>query len=297
MTTATKTIGFIGLGAMGYPMAGHLVTASHTVSVFNRTTAVAERFVAEFPAARLATSPADACAGADIGILIVGNDDSVRSVALGNDGAIEGLPDGSILIDHTTASATIASELAEATAVKNIGSLDAPVSGGEAGAQNGVLTVMCGGEQATFDIAEPVIAHYSKTRTLIGGVGAGQTTKMVNQIAIAGLLQGLAEAMTLGIEAGLDMDKVLATISDGAAGSWQMSNRGHTMVADKFDFGFAIEWMIKDLDIALTEAKRLGVATPVATIVADYYRELMDAGESRSDTSVLIRRIRNSPAS
>lgn len=279
---------------MGYPMAGHLVTAGHNVSVFNRTTAVAERFVAEFPNAQLASSPADACAGADIGILIVGNDDSVRSVALGDDGAIAGLPDGSILIDHTTASATIANELAEATATKNIGSLDAPVSGGEAGAQNGVLTVMCGGDQATFDIAEPVIAHYSKTRTLIGGVGAGQTTKMVNQVAIAGLLQGLAEAMTLGMAAGLDMDKVLATISDGAAGSWQMSNRGHTMVEDKFDFGFAIEWMIKDLDIALTEAGRLGVATPVATIVAEYYAELMDAGESRSDTSVLIRRIRNS---
>ncbi len=287
------TIGFIGLGAMGYPMAGHLVTAGHTVSVFNRTTAVAERFVEAFPAARLAVSPADACSGAEFGILIVGNDDSVRSVALGDDGAIAGLPNGSILIDHTTASATIAHELAEAAAGKQIGCLDAPVSGGEAGAQNGVLTIMCGGDQDTFNTSEPIITHYSKTRTLIGGTGAGQTTKMVNQIAIAGLLQGLAEALTLGIEAGLDMERVINTISDGAAGSWQMSNRGQTMVDDKFDFGFATEWMVKDLGIALAEAKRLGVDTPIATTVAGYYDELIEAGESRSDTSVLIRRIRN----
>ncbi len=287
------TIGFIGLGAMGYPMAGHLVTAGHTVSVFNRTTAVAERFVEAFPAARLAVSPADACSGAEFGILIVGNDDSVRSVALGDDGAIAGLPNGSILIDHTTASATIAHELAEAAAGKQIGCLDAPVSGGEAGAQNGVLTIMCGGDQDTFNTSEPIITHYSKTRTLIGGTGAGQTTKMVNQIAIAGLLQGLAEALTLGIEAGLDMERVINTISDGAAGSWQMSNRGQTMVDDQFDFGFATEWMVKDLGIALAEAKRLGVDTPIATTVAGYYDELIEAGESRSDTSVLIRRIRN----
>lgn len=285
------TIGFIGLGAMGYPMAGHLITAGHTVSVYNRTTAVAERFVTDFPAARLAVSPADACAGAEFGILIVGNDDSVRSVALGDDGAIAGLANGSVLIDHTTASATIAHELAEAAATKQIRSLDAPVSGGEAGAQNGVLTIMCGGEQETFDEVEPIIAHYSKTRTLIGGTGAGQTCKMVNQIAIAGLLQGLAEALSLGVEAGLDMERVLGTISDGAAGSWQMSNRGHTMVADEFDFGFAVEWMVKDLGIALTEAARLGVPTPIATIVAGYYDELMETGESRSDTSVLMRRI------
>ncbi len=290
------TIGFIGLGAMGYPMAGHLVAAGHTVSVFNRTTAVAERFVGEFPAARLAVSPADACAGADFGILIVGNDDSIRSVALGDDGVIAGLPDGSILIDHTTATAMIATELAEVAATKHIGCLDAPVSGGEAGAQNGVLTIMCGGDQSTFDEALPIITQYSKTRTLIGGTGAGQTTKMVNQLAIAGLLQGLSEALTLGIEAGLDMEKVLATISDGAAGSWQMSNRGQTMVDDQFDFGFAVEWMVKDLGIALAEAKRLGVDTPIAATVAGYFDELMDAGESRSDTSVLIRRLR-SPSS
>lgn len=287
------TIGFIGLGAMGYPMAGHLVTAGHSVSVYNRTTAVSTKFVAEFPAARQAVSPADACAGADFGILIVGNDDSVRSVTFGSDGAIAGLPNGSILIDHTTASTSIAEELAEAAAAKQIGSLDAPVSGGEAGAQNGVLTVMCGGDQATFDAGEPIMAEYAKTRTLIGGVGAGQTCKMVNQIAIAGTIQGLSEALTLGVEAGLDMGRVLETISDGAAGSWQMSNRGQTMVDDQFDFGFAIEWMVKDLGIALAEAQRLGIDVPIATAVAGFYDELMEAGESRSDSSVLMRRTRN----
>jgi len=286
------TIGFIGLGAMGYPMAGHLVSAGHSVKVFNRTRTVSERFVGEFPDAVVADSPAMACANAEYGILIVGNDDSVRSVALGESGALAGLPTGTVLIDHTTASATVAKELADAAAAKDIVSLDAPVSGGEAGAQNGVLTIMCGGPQDAFDRALPIITEYSKTRTLIGDTGAGQTCKMVNQIAIAGLLQGLSEALTLGIEAGLDMEKVLATISDGAAGSWQMSNRGHTMVDDSFDFGFAIEWMVKDLGIALAEAKRLGVETPIATTVAGYYDELMTAGESRSDTSVLIRRLR-----
>lgn len=286
-------IGFIGLGAMGYPMAGHLVSAGHHVSVYNRTTSVAEQFVEEFPSARLANSPADACDGADVGILIVGNDDSVRSVVLGDDGALAGLAEGTALIDHTTASATVAHELAAAAATKGIGSLDAPVSGGEAGAQNGVLTIMCGGDATTFDTALPLMESYSKTRTLIGPTGAGQTTKMVNQVAIAGLLQGLSEALNLGMLAGLDMEKVLGTISDGAAGSWQMSNRGQTMVDDRFDFGFAIEWMVKDLGIALAEAKRLGAPTPVASVVAEYYDELMGSGESRSDTSVLIRRLQN----
>ncbi len=285
-------IGFIGLGAMGYPMAGHLVSAGHQVSVYNRTTEVAERFVSEFPGSTLASTPAQACQGADVGILIVGNDDSVRSVALGPDGALAGLAEGSILIDHTTASATIAHELADAAATKGVGSLDAPVSGGEAGAQNGVLTIMCGGDDQTFATAAPLIEAYSKTRTLIGATGAGQTCKMVNQIAIAGLLQGLSEALNLGVLAGLDMEKVLGTISDGAAGSWQMSNRGQTMVDDQFDFGFAVEWMVKDLGIALAEAERLGAPTPIASMVAEYYDELMGSGESRSDTSVLIRRLR-----
>ena len=284
-------IGWVGLGAMGYPMAGHLVEGGHDVTVFNRTTEVAERFVAQYPDARLAHSPAGATTNADAGFLIVGNDDSVRSVALGPDGALAGLPDGSLLIDHTTASATVAHELANAAASKNIGVLDAPVSGGEAGAQNGVLTIMCGGTEDTFERADAWMQSYGKTRTLIGDTGAGQTTKMVNQLAIAGLLQGLAEAMNLGVAAGLDMDRVLQTITDGAAGSWQMSNRGKTMVEDQFDFGFASEWMVKDLRIALAEAERLGAPTPVASLVASYYDELIANGEARSDTSVLIRRL------
>ncbi len=287
-------IGFIGLGVMGYPMAGHLVAAGHDVAVFNRTTSVSERFVGEHPAASLAATPADAADGADVVFLIVGNDDSVRSVALGDDGALGAMAEGTILVDHTTASATVALELGEAAAAKKVAVIDGPVSGGEAGAQNGALTIMCGGDQASFDVVEPIMASYSGTRTLIGPLGSGQRTKMVNQIAIAGLLQGLSEALTLGIEAGLDMDKVLATISNGAAGSWQMSNRGHTMVEDRFDFGFAIEWMVKDLGIALAEARQLGVPTPVADTVAGYYDELMASGEARSDTSVLIRRLRTS---
>lgn len=284
-------IGWVGLGAMGYPMAGHLVEGGHDVTVFNRTTEVAERFVAQHPDARLAHSPAEATTNADAGFLIVGNDDSVRSVALGPDGALAGLPDGSLLIDHTTASATVAHELANAAASKNIGVLDAPVSGGEAGAQNGVLTIMCGGTEDTFERADAWMQSYGKTRTLIGDTGAGQTTKMVNQLAIAGLLQGLAEAVNLGVAAGLDMDRVLQTITDGAAGSWQMSNRAKTMVEDQFDFGFASEWMVKDLRIALAEAERLGAPTPVASLVASYYDELIANGEARSDTSVLIRRL------
>lgn len=274
-------------------MAGHLVADGHTVTVFNRTTEVAERFVAEHPNASMALSPADATRHADAAILIVGNDDSVRSVALGPTGALAGLGENTIIIDHTTASASIARELAEVANANNVGALDAPVSGGEAGAQNGALTIMCGGTPATFERADQLMSSYAKTRTLIGETGAGQTTKMVNQIAIAGLLQGLSEALNLGMAAGLDMDRVLATITDGAAGSWQMSNRGHTMVANEFDFGFASEWMVKDLAIALSEAQRLGAPTPVASLVASYYDELVANGEARSDTSVLIRKLRH----
>lgn len=274
-------------------MAGLLVDAGHEVSVYNRTTEVAEKFIVEFPKASLAATPKEACEGADFGILIVGNDDSVRSVALGDDGALAGLPSGSILIDHTTVSATVADELAVAGKRVGVSCLDAPVSGGEAGAQNGVLTVMCGGDTDTFAAAEPIIKTYSQTLTLIGPTGSGQRTKMINQIAIAGMLQGLSEAISFGLESGLDMEKVLATISDGAAGSWQMSNRGTTMVEGKFDFGFALEWMIKDLGIALEEADRLGVATPITKQVADYYEELASQGDERSDTSALIKLLRN----
>ena len=286
------TLGFIGLGVMGYPMAGHLVSAGHDVTVYNRTGSVSERFVAEHPAATRAETPAAAAAGADVVFLIVGNDDSVRSVALGDDGALAAMPDGSVLVDHTTASADVAIELGKAAAARNISVIDGPVSGGESGAQNGVLTIMCGGEPDAFAQVEPIMASYSGTRTLIGPLGSGQKTKMVNQIAIAGLLQGLSEALNFGSLAGLDMEKVLATISAGAAGSWQMSNRGQTMVDDKFDFGFAIEWMIKDLGIALSEAQRIGAPTPITDQIAGFYDELHAAGESRSDTSVLIRRLR-----
>ena len=214
-------------------------------------------------------------------------------MALGDDGALAGLGEGTILIDHTTASARVAHELANAAAANGIGALDAPVSGGEAGAQNGVLTVMCGGTADTFERSDQFMKSYAKTRTLIGDTGAGQTTKMVNQIAIAGALQGLSEALNLGMAAGLDMERVLATITDGAAGSWQMANRGTTMVADQFDFGFASEWMVKDLGIALAEAERLGAPTPVTSLVASYYDEIVANGEARSDTSVLIRRLRS----
>ncbi len=286
------TLGFIGLGVMGYPMAGHLVSAGHDVTVYNRTASVSERFVAEHPAAKRAATPAEAAAGADVVFLIVGNDDSVRSVALGDDGALAAMPEGSVLVDHTTASATVAIELGEAAQARNISVIDGPVSGGESGAQNGVLTIMCGGTDDAFATAEPIMAAYSGTRTLIGPLGSGQKTKMINQIAIAGLLQGLSEALNFGSLAGLDMEKVLATISAGAAGSWQMANRGQTMVDDSFDFGFAVEWMIKDLGIALTEAERLGAPTPITSQVAAFYDELHAAGEARSDTSVLIRRLR-----
>lgn len=289
-----SSIGFIGLGAMGYPMAAHLVNDGHEVRVFNRTQQVSKRFCSENPSAQLAQTPREACEDADFGVLIVGNDDSVRQVAWGDDGALAGLREGSILIDHTTVSATIADELAAAGDQKAIGTLDAPVSGGEAGAQNGVLTIMCGGQQAVFDLAEPVMASYSKTRNLIGPTGSGQRTKMINQIAIAGLLQGLSEALNLGVASGLDMDKVLSTICDGAAGSWQMSNRGSTMVEGSFDFGFALEWMIKDLAIALAEAERLGAQTPITSQVFDFYTELAEAGDQRCDTSALIKRLHRS---
>ena len=285
------TVGFIGLGAMGYPMAAHPLNAGHNVRVYNRTTEVTERFCTEHPSAVATSSPREACSGADAGVLIVGNDASVRAVALGDDGALAGLAPGTILIDHTTASATIAEELADAGSAIGVSSLDAPVSGGEGGAINGVLTIMCGGDQATFDAAAPILDAYSKTKNLIGPTGSGQRTKMVNQLAIAGLVQGLSEALALGMKAGLDMEKVLATITDGAAGSWQMSNRGQTMVDSTFDFGFAVEWMIKDLGIALDEAERLGVPTPIASQVTDFYKELADSGDARSDTSALIKRL------
>lgn len=270
-------------------MAGHLVTAGHTVAVHNRTTDVAERFRTDFPTVRVAMTPAEAAAGADIVFTIVGDDASVRSVILGDDGALAAMPRGSVLVDHTTATAEIALEIGTAATQYGVDVIDAPVSGGESGAQNGTLTVMCGGDVAAFDKVAPVMDAYSRTRRLIGTLGSGQRTKMVNQIAIAGVLQGLAEAINFGKAADLDMEEVLDTISAGAAGSWQMTNRGSTMVAGVFDFGFAIEWMVKDLRIALGEAERLAISLPIATCVAGYYEELMERGDRRSDTSALIK--------
>lgn len=280
-------IGFIGLGVMGFPMAGHLQAAGNDVVVFNRTTAKAEQWV-ERTGGALARTPGEAATGADVVITIVGNDDDVRAVVLGPNGALASMASGSTLIDHTTASATLAAELGSACAALDIGFIDAPVSGGQAGAENGKLTVMCGGDCATFDRVAPLLDAYAINATLIGPTGSGQLTKMVNQIAIAGAVQGLAEGLHLATLAGLDTDKVLATISKGAAGSWQMENRGRTMVAGEFDFGFAVDWMRKDLGIALDEAAERGASLPVAALVDQFYGRVQARGGNRWDTSSLI---------
>ena len=287
---------FVGLGVMGYPMAGHLHRAGHRVAVYNRTTAKAARWTAEHRGSAADTtpfeSPARAAAGARVVFVCVGNDDDVRSVVLGPDGALAAMSPGSVLVDHTTASAELARELDHFCRQVEVGFVDAPISGGQAGAEQGTLTIMCGGDHAPFDIVEPVMAAYSSTRTLIGPTGSGQLTKMVNQIAIAGLLQGLSEAIDFGLRADLDMERVLATISKGAAGSWQMANRGSTMVEGRFDFGFAIEWMRKDLGICLAEGERLGAELAVTRLVDRYYAELVATDGARWDTSALIRRLR-----
>ena len=285
------TTAFIGLGTMGYPMAGHLTRAGHEVVVYNRTTARAEAWVGEH-GHRLATTPRDAAADAAIVFTCVGNDDDLRDVTLGPDGALAAMTSGAVLVDHTTASAEVAREIADAAAEIGVGFIDAPISGGQAGAENGQLTVMCGGDPDPYERAEPVIAAYSRRCRLIGPTGSGQLTKMVNQITIAGLLQSLAEALDFGQRAGLDMEAVVDVISQGAAGSWQMENRSATMLADEFDFGFAIEWMRKDLGICLAEARRNGAALVVAELVDGYYADLVDAGGARWDTSSLIRRLR-----
>jgi 3-hydroxyisobutyrate dehydrogenase len=281
------TCAFIGLGVMGYPMAGHLVAAGHEVTVFNRTTARAEAWTSEY-GGRLAASPAEAVAGAEIAFMCVGNDDDVRAVATGSGGALEGLESGSVLVDHTTVSAVLARELFEAASAKEVGFVDAPISGGQAGAENGVLTVMCGGVQETFDRVAPVIDAYARAVTLLGPPGSGQLTKMVNQICIAGLVQGLAEGIDFARRAGLDVDQVVETISQGAAGSWQMENRGSTMGRREFDFGFALDWMRKDLAICLDEAARIGATLPVTAIVDQFYARLQRQGHGRWDTSSLI---------
>jgi 3-hydroxyisobutyrate dehydrogenase len=284
-------VAFIGLGVMGYPMAGHLAAKGHAVTVYNRSPARAEKWVAQHGNASAAT-PAAAAEGAEIVFSCVGNDDDLRSVTLRADGALAGLASGAVLVDHTTASAAVAREIAAAASEKGAGFVDAPVSGGQAGAENGVLTVMCGGEAEPFARAEPVIAAYARACRLMGQVGAGQLTKMVNQICIAGLLQGLSEGLAFAQKAGLDGRAVLDVISKGAAGSWQMENRGTTMLDDKFDFGFAVDWMRKDLGICLAEANANGAALPATALIDQFYKDVQGMGGSRWDTSSLIKRLR-----
>ena len=285
--SATKTA-FIGLGVMGYPMAGHLIKAGHDVTVYNRTTSKAEAWVKEHGGA-LQTTPAAAAEGADVVCACVGNDDDLRGVAYGDDGILAGMKAGAVFVDHTTASADVAREVDAAAREKGLGFLDAPVSGGEAGAQNGALTVMVGGDQANFDKAEPVMQAYARAVTLLGPAGAGQLTKMVNQICIAGLVQALAEGVNFAMRAGLDANLVIDVISKGAAQSWQMENRAETMIDDKFEFGFAVDWMRKDLGICLDESRRNGARLPVAALVDQFYAAVQERGGNRWDTSSLLR--------
>lgn len=289
--TETANVAFIGLGVMGAPMAGHLAAAGHRVAVWNRTAAKAEAW-AEANKGRVAGSPADAAAGADFVFTCVGNDDDVRAVVRGEQGALAGMAAGAVLVDHTTASAGLARELAAAAATRECGFLDAPVSGGQAGAENGQLTIMVGGDEAVLARAQPVMAVYARAATLMGGVGNGQLTKMVNQICIAGLIQSLAEGLDFGQRAGLDVERVLDVISKGAAQSWQMDNRGKTMIQGAFDFGFAVDWMRKDLAICVEEAGRNGAPLDVARLVDGFYGDIQAQGGGRWDTSSLIARLR-----
>ena len=281
-------LAFLGLGVMGYPMAGHLARAGHDVTVYNRSPAKAQQWVAAYGGTSAAT-PAAAARGAQLVMMCVGNDDDVRAVAAGADGALSGMAAGAILVDHTTASAEVAREMQAAAQKAGLHFLDAPVSGGQAGAENGKLTIMVGGDAAAFARAEPVLASYARAVTLMGPAGAGQLTKMVNQICIAGLVEGLSEGIHFAMRAGLDAERVIDVISKGAAQSWQMENRGKTMIAGKFDFGFAVDWMRKDLSICLAEARRNGAVLPVTAVVDQFYGELQARGGGRADTSSLIR--------
>lgn len=285
-------LAFIGLGVMGYPMAGHLSRAGHTVTVFNRTRATRDRWLREHVGIG-AETPGEAAQDAEFVFCCVGDDNDVRAVTLGDSGALAQMRAGAVLVDHTTTSADLALELGAHTTTAGIGFLDAPVSGGQAGAEGGTLTVMCGGSEATFAHARPLIDAYARTCILMGDTGSGQATKMVNQICIAGLLQGLAEGMNFGLAAGLDMDKVLAVISKGAAQSWQMDNRAASMLAGEFDFGFAVDWMRKDLGIALDAARANGAALPVTALVDQFYAQLQSRGDRRIDTSSLIKLLRD----
>lgn len=293
--TPAHSVAFLGLGVMGYPMAAHLALAGHRVTVYNRTASKSEAFCAELaPTGRVnsAETPAAAAQGADLVFCCVGNDDDLRSVVLGEQGALAGMKPGAIFVDHTTASANVARELYAAARARGLSFVDAPVSGGQAGAQNGLLTVMCGGDAAAFEVVKPVAMAYARAVTLMGPVGAGQLTKMVNQICIAGLVQGLSEAIAFGQRAGLDMHQVLDVIGKGAAQSWQLDNRGPTMVEGKFDFGFAVDWMRKDLGLVLDEAKRNGARLPVTALVDQFYADVQDMGGGRWDTSSLIKRLK-----
>ena len=285
--TDVKRVAFLGLGVMGFPMAGHLASNGHDVVVYNRTMAKANNWAKSYEGSSAAT-PRDAVADREIVFTCVGNDDDVRSVVYGDDGAFAGMGEGTVFVDHTTASANLAIELYDTAREKGVGFLDAPVSGGQAGAENGVLTVMCGGEEDTFNRVRPVINSYSRAVTLMGIAGAGQLTKMVNQICIAGLLQGLSEGMNFALKAGLDPETVVDVISKGAAGSWQMENRALTMAEDKFDFGFAVNWMRKDLNIILEEAQRNKARLPATSLIDQFYAQVQERGGGRWDTSSLI---------
>ncbi|KFZ38660.1 oxidoreductase [Shewanella mangrovi] len=282
-------VAFLGLGVMGYPMAGHLLKQGHEVTVYNRTTAKAEAWAAQF-GGKFCATPADAAKGQDVVFCCVGNDDDLRQVVIGEQGAVHGMAAGAIFVDHTTASADVARELATSLAEKQIAFLDAPVSGGQAGAENGALTVMVGGDAEVFAKVKPIIDVYAKSAVLMGDSGAGQLTKMVNQICIAGIVQGLSEALSFAQNAGLDGEKVVQVISKGAAQSWQMENRYQTMLKDEYDFGFAVDWMRKDLGIALAEARRNGSTLPLTALVDQFYAEVQAMGGSRWDTSSLMAR-------
>lgn len=281
---------FIGLGVMGYPMAGHLKNAGIDVCVYNRTAEKAQRWVDQYKGS-MADTPAAAADGCDVVLSCVGNDDDVRQVLLGDAGALPAMRPGALLVDHTTASATLARELNSAAAEKGVGFLDAPVSGGQAGAENGALTVMVGGADSHYEIAKPVLESYSKFSKLLGPAGSGQLAKMVNQVCIAGIVQGLAEGLNFAQKAGLDGEALIETISKGAAGSWQMDNRFETMLADQYEFGFAVDWMRKDLGIAIAEAQNNGADLPVAELVDSFYAEVQKMGGARWDTSSLLARL------
>ena len=294
MPQQISTAAFIGLGVMGYPMAGHLARAGLDVRVYNRTAAKAKAWSDEYGGSHHAT-PAEAAQGADLVLVCVGNDDDVRQVTMVEQGALAGVSTGSILIDHTTASADLAVTLDAACREQGVDFIDAPVSGGQQGAENGVLTIMCGGTEPTFARAEPVLAHYARAVTLMGPAGSGQLTKMVNQICIAGLVQGLAEGLHFAEQAGLDQQRVIDVVAKGAAGSWQMENRHKTMIADQYEHGFAVDWMRKDLAICLEQARRIQARLPITALVDQFYADVQAMGGNRWDTSSLLRRLRNVP--